>query len=281
MIGDVVQIFLRSSQEPESKCDHLLEALKVLKSSCVKGIQFQELLTNNQNLLEAIEKFLIVAESSELYPIRVSASQLVANLCVHNAGTQKILWERFKNRLLDGLDADTKISNIWAMIAYNIRINEINKQLLASSYQGILNRILCRITNGLELAEFVNLLLEYYITRGKETVDLYKKLSENERISLVLYIGDFVKDELNKSVDENLFQQLVYDFTTKSDSILQPQSNVITNPREIYALLEIIAYTSCNPLYKDSLHKDSSLFINLGCKFNCTKSVFLFKYKIF
>lgn len=239
----------------------------MLKSSCVKGVQFQEVLTKNRNLLDAVDKFLDLPDTSELYPIRVSASQLVANLCVYNPDTQKIIWEKFKHRLLEGLDADTKVSNVWAMIAYNIRINDVNKHLMTGSYEEILLRLLGRISKGDELSDFANLLLEYYVTRGKETVDYYPKLNENDKLSLIYYIADFVKDERNKPIELMLFKRLTAEFKRKSDTILKPEgSNANANPREVYGLLEIVAYASCMPQYSELLHKDASLFINLGCK---------------
>lgn len=275
MISDVVTIFLRSSQEPENKQEHLLEALKVLKSSCVKGVQFQEVLTNNNTLLDAVDKFLDLPDTSPLYPIRVSASQLVANLCVYNPDTQKIIWDRFKHRLLDGLAAaDTKVSNVWGMIAYNIRINEVNHQLLSGSYEEILVRVLDRITKGQELSDFVNLLLEYYVTRGKETVDYYPKLGESEKLGLIYYMADFVKDERNKPIEVNLFRRVLGEFKRKSDVVLKPEgTDANANPREVYGLLEIVAYASCNPAYNEVMYKDASLFINLGCKYGCSKVI--------
>lgn len=190
----------------------------------------------------------------------------MANLCVYNPDTQKIIWDKFKHRLLDGLEADTKVSNVWAMIAYNIRINETNHQLLKESYEEILTRLLGRIYKGQELSEFANLLLEYYITRGKETVDYYPKLDESDKIALIYYIADFVKDERNKAIESSLFRRILGEFKRKSDAILKPDgSDAKANPREVYGLLEIVAYASCCSTYTEILQKDASLFINLGC----------------
>lgn len=265
IVGDVVQIFMRSSQEPEAKREHLLETLKVLKSSCVKGVQFQEVLAKNRNLLDAVDKFL-GNDAPDLHPIRVSAAQLVANVCVYNADMQKLIWERFKTRIIDGLlDSDSKISNVWAMIAYNIRINDTNHQLMDGSLEDMLCRILRRIESGSELPEFVNLLLEFYITRGKQTVDYYARLNDSEKMGLIYYVADFVKDERNKPVEATLFRRFLGEFKRKSDAILKTEGDAKANPREVYGLLEIIAYASCNPAYNEVLHKDTSLFINLGC----------------
>lgn len=267
IVADVVQIFLRSSHDPEPRKEHLLETLKVLKSSCVKGVQFQQVLAKNGKLLDALDKFLACVDVELLYPVCVSATQLIANVCVSNAETQKLIWDRFKDRLLAGLDADAKLSNIWSMIAYNIRIHDTNHQLMDACLEDIFDRILRRISSGAELPEYFNLLLEYYITRGKQTVDFYPKLGEKEKIGLIYYIADFVKDERNKPVEATLFRRLLGEFKRKSDAILKPSGDdAKANPREVYGLLEVVAYSSCNPTYNEVLHKDSSLFINLGCK---------------
>lgn len=217
--------------------------------------------------MEAVAKFLSPTDNPDVYPIQVSSSQLIANLCVYNATTQQVIWARFKHHLLDSLEADSKICNIWAMIAYNIRINETNHALLDNTLEEILRRILRRLHNGQELPEFVNLLLEFYVTRGKQTVDYYPKLNELEKIGLIYYIADFVKDERNKPIEPTLFRRLTGEFKRNSDTVLKPDGDGKTNPREVYGLLEVVAYASSNPVYGEIMHKDASLFINLGCEY--------------
>lgn len=250
MLPKIINIFVENDDINIQR-----EALKLLKSSCTRGSKCQLRIVKNETLLEKI---------AQNDPIPNSFVQLLANTCVQNAEVQSIVFHQFQYQIINGLkNVDT--CNAYAMLLYQVLL--INKSLNGHLLRDITSNLLVHIGTKETLPDFISLNLEFLVTECPDAVCIYKAL-DNQKLRLLYFIVDFIKDDENKAIEMKLFQTLITEFKRKSDKILKPdESGSNTCPKEIYTLLELIAYASCNKKYSFVLHSDASLFINLGCKY--------------
>lgn len=152
------------------------------------------------------------------------------------------------------------------MILYNIFISEIwstndVKQIVEILVQCFLNG------HDLQTNDFHQLFMEHLITKYRSIAPVYDRLVPVEkRLYFLYYVADHMKAVRHDSISTPLLQFICKEFKKKSDCVLKTASTVDTiHPKEVVALLEIIARASSDERYSNVLDSDTSLFLNVGC----------------
>lgn len=198
--------------------------------------------------------------------------QVLANLTINNTANQQSVWNTFNQFFLTYL---TKVGyphkDICRMIIHNIycvgglfqdRGKEFLKILLQNLDEEIQN------VNG-TLPEFLQIFLEYFVTKQKRISPMYLTLSSSERILMLNFIADYIKEDHsnNSPVTTELLQCISKEFKKKSDCILKTETTYLNRiePKEVMALLEVISQASGDKSYERVFADDGSLFLNIGC----------------
>lgn len=198
--------------------------------------------------------------------------QVLANLIINNSANQQIIWGHFNQFLMTSLtQADYPHKDICRMIIHNIYcvgglIQDKGKEFLKIFLQNleeVIRNVNCTIP------EFLQIFLEHYVTKQKRITAMYMTLSSNERILLLNFVADFIKEGQSSDavVTTELLQCISKEFKKKSDCILKTESSYLNRiePKEVMALLEVISQASGDKSYEKVFAEDGSLFLNIGC----------------
>lgn len=198
--------------------------------------------------------------------------QVLANLIINNSANQQIIWGHFNQFFMESLkQSDYPHKDICRMIIYNIYcvgglIQEKGKEFLKILLQN-LEEVIKNVDST--IPEFLQIFLEYYITKQKRITPMYMTLGSNERIVLLNFIADFIKENQSSDsvVSTELLQCISKEFKKKSDCILKTETSYLNRiePKEVMALLEVIAQASGVKSYEQVFAEDGSLFLNIGC----------------
>lgn len=199
--------------------------------------------------------------------------QMVANLGVQNELTQREIWSKCIEPLIGQLNCVCYTGNDreCTMILYNSCISEI---LNANDVRRIVELLLECVCNheyqhSLANNDFHRLFMEHLITKYRSIVQIYDRIVPHEkRLHLIYYIVDHMKIIRHEPVSIALLQFMCKEFKKKSDCVLRTTANSAIDtiyPKEVVALLDVIAQASSDERYAHVLATDNSLFINVGC----------------
>lgn len=198
--------------------------------------------------------------------------QVLANLIINNSANQQIVWDQFSSFLVTYLtESDRSHKDICRMIIHNIYcvgglLQDKGKEFLKVLLHNLeeTNR-----SNSGTIPEFLQIFLEHFITKQKRITPMYMTLSSDERILLLHFISDFMKESQygESAITTELLQCIAKEFKKKSDCILKTESTYLNRiePKEVMALLEVISQASGDKTYEQVFADDGSLFLNIGC----------------
>lgn len=198
--------------------------------------------------------------------------QVLANLIINNSANQQIIWDHFNQFLMTYLtQSDYPHKDICRMIIHNIYcvgglLQDRGKEFLKILLQNLdeVNQ-----TANCTIPEFLQIFLEHFVTKQKRITPIYMTLSCSERILLLNFISDLIKDGQSGEtvITTELLQCIAKEFKKKSDCILKTESTYLNRiePKEVMALLEVISQTSGERSYENVFANDGSLFLNIGC----------------
>lgn len=173
------------------------EAIKYLKFVCTQGQSFQDIIVNSENLLKSMKGF-IESETSNENELKIL--QLIANLCVGNAASQRKIWDLMNNEILDKFEnGDNKTINVCGMIIYNTILEKsypLDEKKISTISILHYENFLKNPENS--LPDFVQILLEHFICNCKWVVEYFKRLEPANQINLLYFVNDHIENEYNK-----------------------------------------------------------------------------------
>lgn len=253
------------------------ESSRLLRNSCAVGNPIQNQIADftleSCSIFDGINLVInSVAKSRGSSKMRKMCWQFIANLCVQNESTQRQIWTKCIDPLLGKINCvcETENSRECTMILYNLCIGELLstsdvKKITELLIQCILDR------NGrheLEINDFHQLFMEHLIVKYRSIVAIFDRLTPLEkRLHLIYNISDHMKILRHDPISTPLLQFICKEFKKKSDCVLKATTSAVNtiHPREVVALLEVIAQASSDERYSHVLSIDKSLFINVGC----------------
>lgn len=154
------------------------------------------------------------------------------------------------------------------MILYNIFIGGH----IEEHQKNIIELLLGCVSVGAEIEhenqnDFLHIFMEHFITKTRSTVNAFAKLNGKTRLEFLYYIADHMRTSQHIVVHSSLLQHLVKEFKKKSDCVLKTVKSYVESiePKEVVALLDVIAQASSDERYSHVLSNDGSLFLNVGC----------------
>jgi hypothetical protein len=178
----------------------VLESVKHLKIMCTKGSSFQNLIINTKSMLQSLKEILSNQFLNVSRDIELKCFQLVANLCVKNESTLEKIHQSMFNVIMAKFEGDdNSFLNVSAMIIYNLILNKSSSldqkhvvQMCAQHYSNVLKNP----TNS--LPDFVHILLEFFICKSENVVEIFEKLEPDEQKIFLYYVHDHVEVETNE-----------------------------------------------------------------------------------
>lgn len=115
--------------------------------------------------------------------------------------------------------------------------------------------------------EFHHIFLEFLITMYGRIPYEYVNLDSEKRLSLLYYIADHMRSPSHVAINNSLLMVICDEFKKKSDCILKTIGSYVDaiEPKEVVALLDVLAQASSDERYAHILSVDGSLFLNVGC----------------
>lgn len=115
--------------------------------------------------------------------------------------------------------------------------------------------------------EFHHIFLEYLITQYVRIPYAFVNLDSSKRLSLLYYIADHMRSPSHTAINNSLLMVICDEFKKKSDCILKTIGSYVNaiEPKEVVALLDVLAQSSSDERYVRILSIDGSLFLNVGC----------------
>jgi len=245
-----------------------LECLFILKILCAHGPSHQKQICMDLNFFDNVSRTLSTARDDSTEIVHKNTLQLLANICVQNPTTQKLVWTQYEKLLLKFYRDDHGLGNIVAMLIHNTYLNCPN--LVLPLELGVLEIMASHLKTRTEESnnDFYQILLEHILIE-RDAADWYDMLHDDSRIAILYYVLEFLRDESEKRfLNAKLVKQLVDEFKKTSDSILNSRMAALDEmrPELVTVLVEIIAVASCKGGYGHILNADGSLFLNLGCR---------------
>lgn len=245
------------------------ECCRLLRNSCAVGKPVQNQIAafelDSHTIFDAIN-LLLFDQPLLTQKTRKMCWQFVANLCVQNDSTQRLIWHKCIAPLLPQLNCvcQTENGRECTMILYNLLISEI---LSSSDVKIVIEILLQCFLDRHENNDFHQLFMEHLITKYRSIAPVYDQLSPaDKRLQLIYYISDHMSAVRHEPISTPLLQFICRDFKKKSDCVLKTAATVDTiHPREVIALLDVIARASSDERYAHVLMSDTSLFLNVGC----------------
>lgn len=193
--------------------------------------------------------------------------QFIANLIVQNETTQRSIWQEFIGFFLTYLSSQsTANARECTMIVYNI----FRSGLADDSAQNIFVTLLHCLSrlHGNDDNDFLHIFMEHLLTTHNCVVRSYAKCNGDERITVLYYIADYIRnsDSTQATVNTLLLKHICKEFKIKSDCVLKTLSTYVDRiePKEVIALMDVIAQASSNERYSHIMADDASLFLNVG-----------------
>lgn len=263
--------------ELSTRDEVIYECCRLLRNSCALGETVQNEIAsyNSSSTINLFQSISIVMGKQS--PISVSQKtrkmcwQLLANLCVQNEFTQHLIWQQCQNALVvePQCACDTENARECTMILYNLFIGSC---LSSADAKRIVEFLLeCTKTSmrshELDNNDFYHLFMEHLVTKHRNAVPIIDKLEPEKRLYIFYYIADHMKDPSHELIASNLLQYICREFKKKSDCVLKTVTSYVDSihPKEVVALLDVIAQASPNEHYTHLLANDGSLFLNVGC----------------
>lgn len=193
--------------------------------------------------------------------------QFVANLTVQNVITQRQIWQEFKELLFSYLNANS-VANAreCTMILYNIFIGGSADESAKEVFGLLAN---CLSGPHSDDNDFFHIFMEHFLTSSRSVVPLFATCSSPERLAVLYYLADYMRgsDHSEATVHTALLQHICKEFKIKSDCVLKTVASFVDRiePKEVVAMLDVIAQASSDERYSHVLANDGSLFLNVGC----------------
>lgn len=287
-ITDHLATIDNAAPEANSKLDTiLLTALKNLRNSCALGATVQNAIISTQqhvhnsetleiNLWKVIGVILRTESSdntiSGLHSITTSTQkmcwQFVANLTVQNGHTQQRIWEELRELFVSYLSLPTAINaRECTMILYNIYIGgAIADKNAKEIFNAMVN---CLNSPHSHDNDFFHIFMEHILTSSSAVVPLFAACTCPDRLAVLYYIADYMRgsDHSEAIIHTALLQHICKEFKKKSDCVLKTVSTYVDRiePKEVVAMMDVIAQASSDERYTHVLGDDGSLFLNVGC----------------
>lgn len=248
------------------------DCLRIIRQSCPHGADVQCFIVNDLPVIGYISAIFQTPMSQDNNQLFLVSLQVLANLIINNAANQQIIWENFNVFLMTYLtQVDSPHKDICRMIIHNIYcvgglLQDRGREFLKILLQN-LDEVIRNVNST--IPEFLQIFLEHFLTKQKRITPMYMTLSSNERISLLNFTSDFIKEDQSGDsvVTTELLQCVAKEFRKKSDCILKTESTYLNRvePKEVMALLEVIAQATGSKSYENVFADDGSLFLNIGC----------------
>lgn len=273
-------MFSLSISQNSTHFDEIIyECGRLLRNSCAIDKQLQMQLVNfsmnGQSLLQPINVILMSKEGSVSSRTQKMCWQLLANLGVQNEMAQHEIWSKCIEPLIGQLKCVCCTGSggrECTMILYNLLFSDI---LNVNDVRRIVELLLECVCNQEYQHEWTNndfhqLFMEHIITKYRSIVPIYDRIVPHEkRLHLIYYIADHMKTIRHEPISTALLQFICKEFKKKSDCVLRTTVSSAAidaiHPKEVVALLDVIAQASSDERYSHILASDSSLFINVGC----------------
>lgn len=115
--------------------------------------------------------------------------------------------------------------------------------------------------------EFHHIFLEYLITKYGRIPYEFVSLDSAKRLNFLYYIADHMRSPSHAAIQNGLLMVICDEFKKKSDCILKTIGSYVDTiePKEVIALLDVLAQASSDERYVHILSVDGSLFLNVGC----------------
>lgn len=281
LVMALATVFNRCVQSPwtvqnSTHFDEIIyECGRLLRNSCAidKHLQMQlaTFSVDGQSILQPINQILM-SNGSVSSRTQKMCWQLVANLGVQNEMTLREIWCKCIEPLIGQLKCVCCTGNgrECTMILYNLCICEILNANDVKRIVEVLLECVCNheLQHELSTNDFHRLFMEHIITKYRSIVSIYDRIVPHEkRLHLIYYIADHMKTVHHDPISTALLQFICKEFKKKSDCVLRTTGSAIDtiHPKEVVALLDVIAQASSDERYTHILATDSSLFINVGC----------------
>lgn len=198
-------------------------------------------------------------------PLQRMCWQTMANLCVQNVTTQSMIWSHFGHKVIEATRHSSSYTNIQIMILFNI----FQSGNIQSYDKTIFEVLITKLSeNPNDTCEFSEIFLEYFLTSYHRVVFLYGTLADQDRIMVLYYIAEYVRNSTpERRVNHSLLTYISKELKKKSDCILRTHNASDVEhlrPREVLALLDVIALASGMEIYSEIYCNDHSLFLNVG-----------------
>lgn len=256
--------------------DLIYECARLLRNSCAIGRDvIQNHILNVFDVSELFEAIRAILESKAFSPSKKTLKmcwQFVANLAVQNVDGSHHFW-RYCGGFVCGPNrhwqcpCESGNAREITMILYNaFRGGNGNCKVFIEFLLGCYDSssIIQHETNN----EFHQIFMEYFITKYPLIVSIgYLKLDISKQLHLLYYIADYMRAPSHATISNYLLEGICFQFKMKSDCILKTISSYVDaiEPKEVVALLDILAQASSDERYTHILANDGSLFLNVGC----------------
>lgn len=252
--------------------------MKIFRTACSLGSRFQNQMAKIPYMFTSLLFYLqptidsgildqsIIDRFTSIYRL---SWQFLANLSVGNNQTQYLIWQHLNCHLYQCLNEDHCHADICTMIVYNIFIGgsiEPETKTILKTLLRYLNREIYK--QNAKLPDFLQIFLEHFIVDRRRIIPIYATLDDSERLLLLFFIADHLKQqEKDRLISRELLQFICKEFKKKSDCVLKTVSSYVDNiqPKEVVALLDVIAAATNHTELLQILSVDGSLFLNVGC----------------
>lgn len=199
------------------------------------------------------------------------AWKCLVNVLTQNIENQKIIWMAHSEFLLKHISIRHRFVNISCATVYYIYLNGIIDSDGLAILEHLLNILREEVAdpNYTTTSEYVQYYLEYFICKEQKIVQMYRSLNIDDRLVLLHFVADFLRPPRDEALllTTALILHFVKDFKLKSDCVLKTVPSFVNRicPKEVCALLEILAICSGTSDYNSIVSTDGSLFLNAGC----------------
>lgn len=237
-------------------------------------MQLVDFSLNGHSILQPIDAVLVSKEGTISSRTQKMCWQLLANLGVQNEAAMRDIWCKCIEPLIGQLKCVCCTGNgrECTMILFNLLISEIINVNDVRRIVELLLECICDRDHQHELTgnDFHQLFMEHIITKYRSIVPVYDRIVPHEkRLHLIYYIADHMKAVRHDPISTPLLQFISKEFKKKSDCVLRTTVSSAAidaiHPKEVVALLDVIAQASSDERYSHVLATDGSLFINVGC----------------
>lgn len=269
---DRTAIILQRNSESLVTKQIIIDCLRIFRQCCPLGAEVQTYIVRSLSVDVFIHDLILSDLHAQIDQITTVSLQVLANLVINNTDNQLAVWNKFNQFFINHLsETGYPHKDICRMIIYNIYCVggllqdqglEFLKILLRNLDEHIQNK-------DCTLPDFLQIFLEHFITKQKRIASMYLKLDSTDRILMLHFLVDHIKEGHSNGspVSTELLQCVCKEFKKKSDCVLKTETTYLNRiePKEVMALLEVIAQASGEKCYGNVFGDDGSLFLNAGC----------------